>query len=153
MRMCDVLAQQQGKLDEALQSYRRSLAIAERLVAADGSNTQWRDDLLRLISRIGQLSYRLVLAREFVIALEAADQAISLAPDEIWLYTTRAHALMFLGRHDDARALYLKYRAEKNVQGDKSWETIILEDFDDLRKNGFQNPPMDEVEKAFAARG
>jgi hypothetical protein len=60
---------------------------------------------------------------------------------------------MFLGRHDDARALYLKYRAEKNVQGDKSWETIILEDFVDLRKNGFQNPLMDEVEKAFAARG
>jgi hypothetical protein len=29
---------------DALQSYRQSLAIAERLVAADGSNTQWRDE-------------------------------------------------------------------------------------------------------------
>jgi hypothetical protein len=44
-------------------------------------------------------------------------------------------------------------RGEKNVQGDKSWETSILEDFDDLRKNGFRSPPMDEVEKMFAAGG
>ena len=151
-RIGDVLIKH-GKLDDALQSYRQSLAIHERLVAADRSNTHWRDDLVRLIGRIGDLSYRLVLAREFAIALEAADQAISLAPDKIWLCTNRAHALMFLGRHDEARALYLKYRAEKNVQDDKSWETIILEDFDDLRKNGFKNPLMDEVEKTFAARG
>jgi hypothetical protein len=33
------------------------------------------------------------------------------------LYTNRAHALTVLGRLDDARALYLQYRGEKNVQG------------------------------------
>ena len=53
-------------------------------------------------------------------ALEAADQAISLAPDKIWLDTTRAYALMFLDRVDEARALYLKYRGQQKVLGDKS---------------------------------
>jgi hypothetical protein len=61
---------------------------------------------------------------------------IALAPGKAWLYTNRAHALMFLNRLDEARLLYLKYRGEKNVQGGKPWETIILEDFAELRKAG-----------------
>ena len=100
----------QGKLDEALKAYRDGLAIAERLAAADRSNTQWQRDLQFSIGRIGGIAYNFVLARNFVEALEAADQAISLAPEKIWLYTNRAHALMFLDRVDEARALYLKYR-------------------------------------------
>ena len=35
----------QGKLDEALKSYRDSLAIAERLAASDPSNTGWQNDV------------------------------------------------------------------------------------------------------------
>jgi tetratricopeptide (TPR) repeat protein len=144
---------QQGDLQGALASYRSTLAIIQRLVSLDGGNRQWQTDLQTMIGKIGSLAYNFLLAGDFAPALEAADQAISLAPDKIWLYTNRAHALMFLGRHDEARALYLKYRGEKNVQGDKSWETVILEDFDGLRKNGLKNPLMDEVEKTFTARG
>jgi hypothetical protein len=40
---------------------------------------------------------------------------------------------MFLGRTADARALYLQHRREKNVQGDKSWIALVLEDFAELR--------------------
>jgi predicted negative regulator of RcsB-dependent stress response len=50
----DVLVAQ-GKLDEALKSYRDSLAIRERLVAADRSNAQWQNDLQFVIERIGSL--------------------------------------------------------------------------------------------------
>ena len=141
----------QGKLDEALQNYRQSLAIAERLAAADPSNTQWRNDLDRVIGKIGELAYSLVLAREFAIALEAADQAISLAPEEIWLCANRAHALMFIGRTDEARALYLKYRRQKDVFEGKSWETVVQEDFAELRKAGLNDPLMDTIEKLFKA--
>jgi hypothetical protein len=93
------------------------------------------------------------LVRGFAAALEAADQATSLAPHEIWLYSNRAHALMFLGREEEARALYLRYRGEKKVQGVKSWETVVLEDFAELRKVGLTHPLMDEIEAKFAARG
>jgi tetratricopeptide (TPR) repeat protein len=86
--------ERQGKLDEALQKYRQGVAIREHLAAADRSNAQWRNDLDNAIGRIGALAYRLVLASEFPIALDAADQTISLAPDKIWLYANRAHALM-----------------------------------------------------------
>jgi hypothetical protein len=51
---------------------------------------------------------------------------------------------MFLGRLDDARALYLRSRREKKVLGDKSWEAGVLEDFAELRKAGLTHPLMDD---------
>jgi hypothetical protein len=64
-------------------------------------------------------------------------------------YVNRAHALMFLNRVDEARVLYLKYRGQK-VEGDKSWEAAILEDFAELQKAGLTHPLMQEIEKVFA---
>jgi hypothetical protein len=61
---------------------------------------------------------------------------------------------MFLGRTGEARALYLKYRGQKIPEQDgKSWETIILEDFSELRKARLSNPLMDEIEKDFTSAG
>jgi hypothetical protein len=85
--------------------------------------------------------------------LEASDFVISIVPDEIWLYTNRAHALMFLNRADEARALYLKYRGEKKVHGEKSWEAVVLEDFAELRKAELSHPLMDEIESKFSTSG
>jgi hypothetical protein len=56
---------------------------------------------------------------------------------------------MLLGRIDEARALYLAHRGEK-VEGDTTWESGVLADFDSFRKAGFTNPLMDEIEKTFA---
>jgi hypothetical protein len=86
-------------------------------------------------------------------ALEAADQAISLAPDLVWIYTNRAHALMFLGRSDEARAIYVRYRGQTGVQDGKSWEVLVLEDFAELRKAALTNPLMDEIEDRFKSQG
>jgi hypothetical protein len=99
------------------------------------------------------LSCSVVWVSNFVTALEAADQTISLAPDEIWVYTNRAHALMFLGHLEEARQLYLKYRGTKDIGGGKSWETAILEDFTEFRKAGLTDPLMDEIEKLFTSAG
>ena len=54
---------------------------------------------------------------------------------------------------DEGRALYLQYRGKKNVANDKSWETVVLEDFAELRKAGPTHLLMDEIEKRFAAGG
>jgi hypothetical protein len=60
---------------------------------------------------------------------------------------------MFLGRVDEARTLYLRYRGEKNVQDGKPWEILVVEDFAELRKAGLTHPLMDEIEKQFTAGG
>src|SRR5262249_25698267 len=126
----------QGKLDEALKANRDSLSIVEQLAAADPSNAQWQNSLRILIGQIGEISYRFVLAGKFARGLAAADQAIAIMPDELWLHANRAHALMFIGRIKEARALYLKYRGLKNVQGDKLWDAAIIDDFAEMREAG-----------------
>ena len=93
------------------------------------------------------------MLRDFAKALEAADEAIALAPEKIWIYTNRAHALMFLGRVEEARALYLQYRVTRNVLGEKSCESAILDGFAELRKAELASPLMDEIETQFAAGG
>jgi len=123
------------------------------LAAKDPSNAEWQNALQDSIEAIGDTAYSFLFTHDFAKALEAADEAISLASDKIWFYTNRAHALMFLGREDEARALYLQYRGTENVYDEKSWEAIILEDFADLRKAGLTNPLMDEIEKQFTAAG
>jgi tetratricopeptide (TPR) repeat protein len=45
----------QGKLDEALQAYRASLAIRERVAAADANNNQWQRDVSVSNNRIGDV--------------------------------------------------------------------------------------------------
>jgi tetratricopeptide (TPR) repeat protein len=149
LRIADVL-RDSGKLKEVLDDYRQIVAIYQRLVAADRNNTPWQESLQIGIGRIGGIAYNFVLARNFAEALEAGDQAIALAPDKIWLYRNRAHALMFLDRVDEARALYLKYRGQQNVFGNKSWEIGILEGFALLQKAGLTHPLMHEIEKQFA---
>jgi tetratricopeptide (TPR) repeat protein len=44
-----------GDLDQALKAYRDDLAIAERLAAADRSNTQWQRDLSVSYEKVGDV--------------------------------------------------------------------------------------------------
>jgi tetratricopeptide (TPR) repeat protein len=140
----------QGRLQEALQSYRDVLVVLDRLAAIDRSFVQPPKDRQLAVDRIGTLAYRLVLVHDFSSALDAVDRAIALAPDKIWLYGNRAHALMFLGREDEARAIYLRFHGTRNAMGEKSWDAMVLEDFAELRKAGLAHPLMDEIEKQLA---
>jgi tetratricopeptide (TPR) repeat protein len=148
-----------GDLMGAVDSYRTSLTLLETsiaalnaLIAKDANNTELKNSLQMAVGTIGGLAFDLVLVQDFSDAFAAADGAIAVAPDKIWLYANRAHALMFTpGREDEARALYLKYRGEKDVQGGKSWEALVLQDFAAMRNTGLPQPPlMEEIEKLFA---
>jgi tetratricopeptide (TPR) repeat protein len=145
--------QDAARLEQAVAAYHASVAIGNEMIGKEGANAQWENVRQTGIDGIGGVAYNFLFTHDFAKALAAADEAISLAPDKIVFYTNRAHALMFLGREDEARALYLQYRGTQNVLGEKSWETCILEDFANLRKAGLTNPLMDEIEKQFTAAG
>jgi hypothetical protein len=108
----------------------------------------------RTASALRDLSWRAEFARDFALALSASDRAHSLEPESLSPEVKRAHALMFQGRIDEARTLYLAHRDEMIPENDnKSWRREITEDFTALRKAGLIEPLMDEIETALAARG
>ena len=80
-------------------------------------------------------------------ALAAAERAHALLPDNLWIETNRAHALMFLGREQDAHVIYLDYKG-KRLSDDASWESVIANDFAEFRKAGLRHPMMADIEKA-----
>jgi tetratricopeptide (TPR) repeat protein len=103
-----------------------------------------------LTARIqGMLSWHSLYAHEFGRALAASERALELAPDEIWIATNRAHALMFLGRAKEARAAYLEHKG-KEVAGPDVWENAILKDFAEFEKRGLTHPQMAEIRRLLA---
>ena len=70
----------------------------------------------------------------------------------MWFTLYRAHALMFFGREDEARSLYLQHRGatlKGNAFADRPWETAVLEHFSALRNVGRNHPLMDDIERSF----
>lgn len=65
----------------------------------------------------------------------------------------RAHVLMFAGRSDEAKKLYLAHKGETLAdQANRTWEAVIGEDFSKFRKAGLAMPRATEVEAALGLR-
>ncbi len=76
-----------------------------------------------------------------------ADRAHALLPDDLGIEINRAHALMFVERSEEARALYLAHKGKPISEQDSSlWERVIGDDFAKLRKAGLTHPMMADIE-------
>lgn len=137
-----------GDAAAALKTYQESLAIFRKLAAQDPGNTQAQDEF---VNSLGITSYAALFVRNYQLALTLADEAIAHQPSSIWLYANRAHALMMLGRADEARDLYMKYHGQIAPEG-KTWDKAVVDDFIALRKAGVIHPLMDEIERDFATK-
>jgi Flp pilus assembly protein TadD len=99
------------------------------------------------------VSWYALFAREFAKALEVAERGHSLAPADLPTETNHAHALMFLGRLDEARAIYAAHRGERIGGNDgKLWEQIIADDFAALRKAGIEASAMPSILQLLAEK-
>ena len=99
-------------------------------------------------SSLTDLSWYLLNAGMSTQALEAAERANSLRPGNLVTETNRAHALMFVGRIEEARAIYSAHKGKKIADdGSDLWEKVIGDDFTALRKSGNVHPMMIEVER------
>ena len=99
------ILEQRGKLDEALVVYRRCIEPCNAKIAkfANGqSNNRAIDDRNTALQEISGLALTFVMNGEFNKALEATDGAPLLMPSSPMLYIRRAHALMLLGKEQEA---------------------------------------------------
>ncbi|MGO8952922.1 MAG: TIR domain-containing protein [Rhodomicrobium sp.] len=101
------------------------------------------------------VSWFALFARDFAKSLVASERGHGLDPDDLTIETNHAHALMFLGRSGEAKAIYL---ANKGVTGHKlgegkTWNGVVAEDFAELRKAGLSDPLMGDIEKELGISG
>ena len=130
---------------EAMKDFQESLDLLRPLAGTDFPSA--RDTMT---SDLISVSFTALFVGDDSTALAAAEEGLRLNPDEahsLTLQTNKAHALMFLGRTEEARPLYLANRGKP--LGSSTWDRTIADDFEALRKQGRTNPLMDEVLQAF----
>src|SRR5215470_13023860 len=133
-----------GKYAEALDLQRALVVATERMEKASTGAPA-----TKTAEALGSLAWYALHARNFEEALTAADRAVALAPDQIWLATNRAHALLFLGRTDEARVLYLAHKGKHLFpDSDRPWEDVIADDLETLRKSGLDHAAFGEIAAA-----
>ena len=103
---------------------------------------------------VGEIGWYALFTSDYDKSLKASERALTLATEEsmrLAITTNRAHALMFLGRLDEARAAYTEHRG-KEIAGQGRWEEIIAKDFAEMRAKGVTNPQMAEIEALFTTQ-
>ena len=97
---------------------------------------------------LGEISWYQLYAGRPDEALEAAERALSIVPGMLRIEASRAHALMFLDRREEALAVYLSHKNKSIAANDnESWQKAIAEDFEVFREMGHSRPLMAEIEK------
>jgi uncharacterized protein len=130
--------------------YAEALKLQEALEAKqEAAETKWESkpgkETVEALTRVARYA---LLARDFAKALNVAERAHALLPDDLTIETNRAHALMFLERAKEAKALYLAHKGEQLPDQDNElWEQVIADDFVELRKAGMTHPMMADIEK------
>jgi tetratricopeptide (TPR) repeat protein len=99
-----------------------------------------------------ELAWYRLFARDFKGALAASEHGIAIQPNMFELATNKAHALMFLGRAQAARALYLRYKGRALKDNGKLWEQTVLDDFKEFEEHGLKHRQMAEIKALLAAK-
>ncbi len=142
-----------ARFAEATDHYAESLRLRKNLareIEADETRKAHNPGT-RTARALGELAYDELMISRFTDALDAAKRANQLAPDETWIETNHAHALMFLDRADDAREIYLSHSGDNDIGlGASNWRQAVLDDFVVLRQHSLSHPLMQEIEADFA---
>ena len=132
----------EGKYVEAVEIQQKVVASIQ---AKAGSEEGKRRELAEAYI---SLSWYQVLAKDFVSALASTDAGRKLDASFLSIDVNRAHALLFLGRIQEAEQIYLKHRDEK-IEDGRPWISVILQDFADLEKAGLASAEFLRIRKLY----
>jgi tetratricopeptide (TPR) repeat protein len=141
----------QLKAANATGRYADALAAQERIVAqveAEEVKTKGQPGK-DTADELATLAWQALLAGAPAKALGACDKSLALQPGDLAAELNRAHALMYVGRVEEARAIHVAHKDDVFADSNKPWPQVVAEDFEELRKAGRAHPQMAEIEAAF----
>jgi tetratricopeptide (TPR) repeat protein len=138
-----------GLHEEALVVYFRELSIYNGKVKFGGAiiGLYAYGERMELPQKIRNVALHFLCCREFERALNTIDRALPAFPKDAKLNILRAHALMLLGRIEEARALYEEFRSAR-ASAKQFGIDIAIDDFQTMRSAELTHPLMDEIEKS-----
>lgn len=135
-----------------LKRWNDAVQASENWIAYVQREPEDADRQSSLIGAYVSLSWHQIFARDFAGALATTDAAMKIDPSDLYVATNRAHALLLLGRTQEADAIYLGNRGKKmETDSDSTWEQTVLKDFDDLEAVGIANPEIPRLRKLLSS--
>ena len=147
-RMLGVAFTADNKHEAAIENFYAALAISEHHATETENLEQATNGTLSALTAeaLTAVAWGLLFVRNFERALALTERALRLDPDSLAIQTNRAHALLFLGQLDEARALYIAHKGERISQtNSKIWEEVIADDLKELREAGLDHPVFIEI--------
>jgi hypothetical protein len=131
-----------GRYDQALLRVREVSAEAERAektkIGKPGGLTS---------RALANEAWFAVLANDGKSALSAAERALELDAKSLAAFANKAHALLLLGRFDEARRMYLEHKGRPGqIINGKTWDQLIAADFVTMRKRGLDPAAIARIE-------
>lgn len=139
----------QGDLTGALAADEDAIAAARKVVAAHPDAEGAKQELAQ---SLGGVSWVLILSNRAQAALDSTDEALSLDPTLLFVRMNRAHALLLLGRFDEARAIYVEDKDKPRGNGKTSADSV-RDDFAEMRKLGINTSDMPRITALFTPSG
>jgi tetratricopeptide (TPR) repeat protein len=137
-----------GDIEAAKKSFADAAASQQRSAdAAYLASVRDRHKLPDAIKQYGQAAWLFLLIGEPQQAANYGEPAFRNDQSPRWIDVNLAHAYLFLGRYDDAKAIYLKVK-DMDSPGSKSTAAdVIRKDFDLFRKLGIAPHDLDRMAK------
>jgi tetratricopeptide (TPR) repeat protein len=131
-----------GRWKDAVETEKNFVAF---LRSKPDSDTSKMSDLRETLSN---LSWYEILARDFAEALATSEEAMKLDPASLYAVGNHAHALLALGRTQEAETVYIANVGKKmEPDTDKTWEETIREDFTSMEKEGIATSEIARIRK------
>jgi tetratricopeptide (TPR) repeat protein len=130
-----------GNTRAALEAITEALPIARDLYAKQQDNSS-RQFLAQVL---GAQSFTLLVDRQFKEAITAAEEALALDPNQLWIATNQAHGYLLSGQFEKAKAIYRRHARDK-VNNQQTFAAAVLDDFAKLRQRGIDHPDMKKIE-------
>ncbi|MEO0585577.1 MAG: tetratricopeptide repeat protein, partial [Bacteroidota bacterium] len=107
--------------------------LVEQVYASDTTDTDIQGYLAQ---SQGSLSWYKLFTQDYKGSTKAARRGLALNPQETWIHTNLAHALLFQGKYEAAKAIYIRYAPDAPYDEESTWGEVFLADLRELEEAG-----------------
>lgn len=131
------------KKSEKIVYLKKAIELREELLSEhpEGGNL-----ISALAASCGTLSWYLLLEKDFSSAEKYAKRGIEVEASQEWIFSNLAAALLFQGKYEDAKSIYLKYK-DQAFNDKQSYREIFLADLKEFESIGIKHKDLKKIRK------
>ena len=99
------------------------------------------------VTDLGIAAWEQLLERDVLSAIESAEKALQIDPDQIWIQMNLAHAYLVARKYEEAVQIYQRNIGKHVFKESFYFEDLVLEDLDKLEDHGLNIVDFDKIRK------